>query len=78
MQANDLLQSYLVDKNTWDEMYQDSSVREQYKKALEFLQTLSIEALNKKEEFITVVKVLRKYFLLILYPVSLLLLNGIL
>lgn len=50
MQANELLQSYLVDKNTWDEMYQDSTVREQYKKALAFLQQLSIEELNKKEE----------------------------
>ncbi len=50
MQANELLQSYLVDKNTWDEMYLDSSVREQYKKVLTFLQQLSIEELNKKEE----------------------------
>lgn len=50
MQASELLQSYLVDANTWDEMYKDVSVREQYKKALDFLQQLSIEELNKKEE----------------------------
>lgn len=48
MQASELLQSYLVDANTWDEMYKDASVREQYKKALGFLQQLSIDELNKK------------------------------
>ncbi len=50
MHASDLLQSYLVDANTWDEMYKDAAVREQYKKALAFLQQLSLEELNKKEE----------------------------
>ncbi|UAY51998.1 circularly permuted type 2 ATP-grasp protein [Ferruginibacter albus] len=50
MQTSELLQSYLVDTNTWDEMYKDASVREQYKKVLNFLQQLSIEELNKKEE----------------------------
>jgi uncharacterized circularly permuted ATP-grasp superfamily protein len=50
MQTSELLQSYLVDTNTWDEMYKDSSVREQYKKVLNFLQQLSVEELNKKEE----------------------------
>jgi uncharacterized circularly permuted ATP-grasp superfamily protein len=50
MQTSELLQSYLVDTNTWDEMYKDASVREQYKKVLTFLQQLSIEELNKKEE----------------------------
>ena len=50
MQANSLLQSYLVDSNTWDEMYGDASVRQQYQKVLSFLQQLSIEELNKKEE----------------------------
>lgn len=50
MQANELLQSYLVDSNTWDEMYSDASVRQQYQKVLAFLQQLSIEELNKKEE----------------------------
>jgi uncharacterized circularly permuted ATP-grasp superfamily protein len=50
MQTSELLQSYLVDSNTWDEMYKDASVREQYKKVLSFLQQLSIEELNKKEE----------------------------
>lgn len=50
MQANELLQSYLVDADTWDEMYKDASVRTQYKKVLDFLQQLSVEELNKKEE----------------------------
>src|ERR1700712_2517464 len=50
MQTSELLQSYLVDTNTWDEMYKDASVREQYKKVLNFLQQLSVEELNKKEE----------------------------
>ncbi len=50
MQTSELLQSYLVDNHTWDEMYKDASVRHQYQKALAFLQELSIEELNKKEE----------------------------
>jgi len=50
MQTRELLQSYLVDANTWDEMYKDASVREQYRKAVEFMQQLSVEELNKKEE----------------------------
>src|SRR4249919_717946 len=50
MQTSELLQSYLVDANTWDEMHGDSAVREQYKNAVEFMQQLSVEELNKKEE----------------------------
>src|SRR6195952_4312526 len=50
MQATGLLNNYFVDANTWDEMYSDSTVREQYKGAVEFLQQLSIDELNKKEE----------------------------
>ena len=50
MQASDLLQSYLVGADTWDELYSGASVREQYKKAVEFMQQLSVEKLNKKEE----------------------------
>ncbi|UEG50756.1 circularly permuted type 2 ATP-grasp protein [Ferruginibacter lapsinanis] len=50
MQTSELLQSYLVDTNTWDEMYKNATVREQYKKAVDFLQQLSVEELNKKEE----------------------------
>jgi len=45
------MQSYLVDTNTWDEMYSNSSVREHYKNAVEFLEKLSIDDLNKREEF---------------------------
>lgn len=51
MQTSDLMQSYLVDANTWDEMYTNSSVREHYKHAVEFLEKLSIDDLNKREEF---------------------------
>ena len=50
MHTSELLQSYLVDANTWDEMYSDASVREQYKKAIVFMQQLSVDELNKKEE----------------------------
>ena len=50
MQASELLSTYYVDANTWDEMYKDSSVREQYKGVVEFMQQLSIDELNKKEE----------------------------
>ncbi|MEJ7586039.1 MAG: circularly permuted type 2 ATP-grasp protein [Ferruginibacter sp.] len=45
------MQSYLVDDNTWDEMYNNSSVREHYKNAVEFLEKLSVDDLNKREEF---------------------------
>ena len=50
MLTNELLQSYLVDNNTWDEMYSNAMVREQYKKAVEFMQLLSVDELNKKED----------------------------
>jgi uncharacterized circularly permuted ATP-grasp superfamily protein len=50
MQASELLSAYYVDAHTWDEMYKDASVREQYKGVLDFMQQLNIEELNKKEE----------------------------
>src|SRR3954464_11458270 len=50
MQATELLKSYYVDTNTWDEMYQESSVREQYQRVVDFMQQLNLEELNKKEE----------------------------
>ena len=50
MQTSDLLNSYLVDSNTWDEMYAHSDVRQQYQYVVEFLQNMNIEELNKKEE----------------------------
>jgi len=50
MQANELLNTYHVDLNTWDEMYQNASVREQYRGVVEFMQELSIDELNRKEE----------------------------
>jgi len=50
MQANELLNTYNVDTNTWDEMYKDAAVREQYRGVVEFMQELSIDELNRKEE----------------------------
>src|SRR6202789_686379 len=50
MQASELINTYYVDANTWDEMYKDASVREQYKGVVEFLQQLSVEELNHKED----------------------------
>src|SRR6201996_3298347 len=50
MQSSELLNSYLVDTHTWDEMYGNQSVRPQYQGVVEFMQQMSIEELNKKEE----------------------------
>src|ERR1700753_1726558 len=50
MQTGELLNSYHVDPNTWDEMYAALSLRPQYQGVVEFLQQMSIEELNKKEE----------------------------
>jgi uncharacterized circularly permuted ATP-grasp superfamily protein len=50
MQTSELLNSYHVDANTWDEMYKDDSVRQQYQGVVDFMQQMSIEELNKKEE----------------------------
>ncbi len=50
MQATSLLNNYFTDTSTWDEMYRDNAVRDQYKGVVDFLQQLSIEELNKKEE----------------------------
>jgi uncharacterized circularly permuted ATP-grasp superfamily protein len=50
MQATELLKTYYVDTNTWDEMYRESTVREQYQRVMAFMQQLDLEELNKKEE----------------------------
>jgi len=50
MQTNELLSSYHPDPNTWDEMYEQASVRNQYRNVVDFLQQLSVAELNKKEE----------------------------
>jgi uncharacterized circularly permuted ATP-grasp superfamily protein len=50
MQTSELLNGYHVDPNTWDEMYTDQSVREQYQGVVDFMQQMSIEDLNRKEE----------------------------
>ena len=50
MQTSELLNHYYVDANTWDEMWEQATVRNQYSGVVNFLQQLSIEELNKKEE----------------------------
>ncbi len=50
MQNNELIKRYEIDLNTWDEMYKDTSVRGQYHGVMDFLQQLSIDELNKKED----------------------------
>nr|MBA4167398.1 circularly permuted type 2 ATP-grasp protein [Chitinophagaceae bacterium] len=50
MKAAELLNNYGVGNDNWDEMYVDGRVREQYRNVLDFLQHLSVEELNKKEE----------------------------
>src|SRR5579859_2045452 len=50
MQTNELLNSYDVGAQTWDEMYAHQAVRTQYQGVVDFLQQMSIEELNKKEE----------------------------
>ncbi|MBO9566321.1 MAG: circularly permuted type 2 ATP-grasp protein [Niastella sp.] len=47
---NELLNGYCPDKNTWDEMHDSATVRQQYSGVVDFLQHLSIEELSKKEE----------------------------
>lgn len=50
MKAAELLNSYFVDNDTWDEMSDNHELREQYRRVMDFMQQLSIEELNKKEE----------------------------
>ena len=50
MQTSELLNNYHVDPGTWDEMCAPPSVRPQYEGVVQFLQQMSIEELNKKEE----------------------------
>src|SRR5690348_15233635 len=50
MHTNEILSSYKPSENTWDEMYGDNAVREQYQSVVGFLEQLSIDELNKKEE----------------------------
>jgi uncharacterized circularly permuted ATP-grasp superfamily protein len=50
MQTGELLNSYNVDAHTWDEMYAALAVRPQYQGVVDFLQQMSIDELNKKEE----------------------------
>jgi len=50
MRAADLIDNYLVDSGTWDEMSDNRVLRDHYKNVVDFLQHLSVDELNKKEE----------------------------
>ncbi len=50
METSELLSNYNTDFNTWDEMFDQTSVRTQYRDVVDFLQQFSIATLNKKEE----------------------------
>jgi uncharacterized circularly permuted ATP-grasp superfamily protein len=50
MQTSGLLNTYFVDPHTWDEMYDQDRVREQYRHVVAYMQQLSLEELNKKED----------------------------
>lgn len=50
MQSSEIIGNYSVSNNTWDEMHGTHSIRDQYKSVIAFLQNLSVEELNKKEE----------------------------
>jgi uncharacterized circularly permuted ATP-grasp superfamily protein len=50
MHTSGLLNTYFVDPNTWDEMYDQDRVREQYRRVVDYMQQLSLDELNKKEE----------------------------
>ena len=50
MLTGEMLQSYPVPKNVWDEMVDNETIRDQYSKVVNFLSQLSVDELNKKEE----------------------------
>ena len=50
MHTTELLNNYDVDPRTWDEMYSFDAVRQQYEGVVGFLQQMSVEELNRKEE----------------------------
>jgi uncharacterized circularly permuted ATP-grasp superfamily protein len=50
MRTNEILSNYKPTENTWDEMYVNDSVRNQYQSVVSFLEQLSFEELTKKEE----------------------------
>lgn len=46
----ELVDHYAISPNTWDEMYDSNGIREQYNHVHRFLQSVSADELNKKEE----------------------------
>lgn len=50
MQTGELLYNYNSNMDYWDEMYEKTSVRDHYKSIVDYLQQLTVEELNKKEE----------------------------
>jgi uncharacterized circularly permuted ATP-grasp superfamily protein len=50
MRAPELFREYPLTLNTWDEMFQENDVRNQYQGFLQFLRSIPADELNKKEE----------------------------
>lgn len=50
MESTNLFQKYPNDPQVWDEMYDTDTIRTPYQKVFEFLQRISPDELNKKEE----------------------------
>jgi uncharacterized circularly permuted ATP-grasp superfamily protein len=50
MRAPELFREYPLTLNTWDEMFQENNVRNQYQGFLQFLRSIPADELNKKEE----------------------------
>ena len=50
MNPNPLFNDYPVSSSIWDEMYDQQEIRQQYRGVLQFLQSVSPDELNKKED----------------------------
>src|SRR6187431_1266143 len=50
MKSTELFRQYQLTPNTWDEMYQDETVRAHYRNVLESLSAIPSDELGKKEE----------------------------
>lgn len=50
MAVSETIGNYILPPRTWDEMYDDQNVRTPYKGIFEFLQSLSLDDLNRQEE----------------------------
>lgn len=50
MDSFELFNSYPTENGIWDEMFSENGIRDPYKRVLQFLNKISAEELNKKEE----------------------------